>query len=185
MVNDLKTKIINLYGGPGVGKSTSAAYLYFLSKINKQNAELVREYAKDWVYQDRKIGPYNQIYFLGKQIHKESLLYGKVNYIITDSPIMMSVYYAYLYCEKDLADGVCCAAEAFYEQARKDGHQHIHVMLSRAHPYDPNGRYQSEKEAVQIDNGVRKLLSDLDIPFIECKSDENDLSELMMHLQKL
>jgi hypothetical protein len=183
MVNDLKTTIINLYGGPGAGKSTSAAYLYYLLKVQGINAELVREYVKDWVYENRKIGPYNQIYFLGKQVHKESLLYGKVNYIITDSPVMMSVYYAYLYCEKELADGVRCAAEAFYNQAENDNHKHVHVFLKRAHVYNPNGRYQSEAEALQIDIGARKLLTDLDIPYIECNSDEKSLAELIETLK--
>jgi hypothetical protein len=183
MANDLKTTIINLYGGPGVGKSTSAAYLYYLLKINGVNAELVREYVKDWVWEQRSIGPYNQIYFLGKQIHKESLLYGKVNYIVTDAPIMMNVYYAYLYCKKELADGIRCAAEAFYNQCKNDNYNHIHVMLKRSHAYNPNGRYQSEEEALQIDTGVRKLLSDLDIPYIECNSDENSLAELLVKLK--
>ena len=183
MVNDLKTTIINLYGGPGVGKSTSAAYLYYLLKINGMNAELVREYVKDWVYENRKIGPYNQIYFLGKQVHKESLLYGKVNYIITDSPIMMSVYYAYLFCKKDLADGVRSTAEAFFNQCKEDSYNHVHVMLKRSHAYDSNGRYQSEEEALQVDLGVRKLLSDLDIDYIECNSDEDSLAELLVKLR--
>lgn len=178
----MSTTIINLYGGPGVGKSTSAAYLYYLLKTKGINAELVREYVKDWVYENRKIGPYNQIYFLGKQIHKESLLYGKVDYIITDSPIMMSVYYAYLYCRQELADGVRCTAEAFYDQAKVDSFKHVHVLLKRAHAYNPHGRYQSEEEAIQIDNGVRKLLSDLDMPYVECNSDEESLADLLNKL---
>lgn len=182
MTTNIKTTIINLYGGPGIGKSTSAAYLYYLLKINNKNCELVREYIKDWIYECRAIGPYNQIYFLGKQVHKESLLYGKVNYVITDSPIMMSVYYAYLYCKKELADGVRCAAEAFYNQAEHDGYNHVHILLKRTHAYDTNGRYQTEQEAQQIDSGVRKLLTDLDIPFMECDNDEKNLSELLNKL---
>lgn len=177
------TKIINLYGGPSVGKSTSAAYLYYLLKVKGANAELVREYVKDWVYENRKIGPYNQIYFLGKQVHKESLLYGKVQYIITDSPIMMSVYYAYLYCKKELADGVRCAAESFYDQAKLDEYNHVHIILNRTHAYSADGRYQSEAEALQIDAGVRKLLNDLDIPYMECNSDEQSLSELLKQIE--
>jgi pantothenate kinase len=43
-----KTTIINVYGGPGAGKSTSAAYLYYLLKVAGKNVELVREYVKDW-----------------------------------------------------------------------------------------------------------------------------------------
>lgn len=73
-----KTTIINLYGGPGAGKSTSAAFLYYLLKANGFNVELVREYVKDWAWEKRVITNYDQIYFLGKQVRRESLLYGIV-----------------------------------------------------------------------------------------------------------
>jgi tRNA uridine 5-carbamoylmethylation protein Kti12 len=86
-----KTTIINLYGGPGTGKSTSAAYLYYILKAEGHNVELVREYVKDWAWEGRQISTYDQIYFLGKQVRRESLLYGKVDWIITDSPVMMNL----------------------------------------------------------------------------------------------
>jgi hypothetical protein len=73
------TRIINLYGGPGTGKSTSAAFLYYLLKNDNVNAELVREYVKDWAWEKRSINTYDQLYLLGKQIRKESLLYGKTD----------------------------------------------------------------------------------------------------------
>ena len=92
MSAEKKTTIINLYGGPGTGKSTSAAYFYYLLKAQGKNVELVREYVKDWAWEGRKISTYDQIYFLGKQVRRESMLYGKVDWIVTDSPIMMNLY---------------------------------------------------------------------------------------------
>jgi hypothetical protein len=42
-------KVINLWAGPGAGKSTTAAGL-FLMKLTGRRVELVTEYAKEVVY---------------------------------------------------------------------------------------------------------------------------------------
>lgn len=173
------TTIISLYGGPGAGKSTSAAYMYYLLKAAGENAELVREYVKDWAWEGRRINTYDQIYFLGKQSRHESMLFGKVKWLVTDSPIFMNYYYATLYCTPKLREGVKAAVLAFYEQTLEDGHQHYHVLLHRQKPYVQDGRYQSEEEALAIDDGVERMLRHLNIPnVIHCNSSEEGLKEL-------
>jgi len=174
-----KTTIINLYGGPGAGKSTSAAYYYYLLKTQGTNVELVREYVKDWAWEKRNITTYDQIYFLGKQVRRESMLYGKVNYVVTDSPVMMNLYYAQRYCSVSLAEGVRAATLSFYRQAADDGHRHVHVLLDRNKPYASEGRYQTEIEAKEIDGGVKRLLDDLKISYLTSTPDEAELSKLL------
>ncbi len=39
-----------MFGGPGTGKSTSAAGLFFKMKLAQMEVELVTEYAKDLVW---------------------------------------------------------------------------------------------------------------------------------------
>lgn len=179
MSQERKTTIINLYGGPGTGKSTNAAYLYYLLKIQHKNAELVREYVKNWAWEGRKININDQIYFLGKQIRLESLVYGKVDWVVTDSPIIMNLFYANLYCTPTIAAGVKSQVLAFYKQAEDDGHKHIHVYLNRTKAYSREGRYQSEEEAKQLDGVLKKLLVDLDIPIIEVDTDDSELKTLL------
>lgn len=180
---DQKTQIINLYAGPGCGKSTSAAYLYYLLKSAGKNVELVREYVKDWAWDERKINTYDQIYFLGKQTRRESMLYGKVEYIVTDSPVLMGSFYAQKYCPVLLSEGVRSATLAFYNQAEKDGHRHHHVFLKRSKPYNPAGRYQDENEAKDLDSEVRRYLRDMKYAFSECDTDEASLSKLLEGLR--
>lgn len=182
--NKHKTTIINLYGGPGTGKSTSAAFLYYLLKADNKNVELVREYVKDWAWEGRKISTYDQIYFLGKQVRRESMLYGKVDYIVTDSPVMMNLYYAQKYCTHTLAEGVRSASLSFYRQAKEDGHHHIHIFLKRTKPYIAEGRYQTEAEAREIDDGIKRVLIDLKIPTIDLTTDEDQLSKLLEEIKK-
>lgn len=179
-----KTRIINFYGGPAVGKSTSAAYAYYLLKAAGLNVELVREFVKNWAYEKRDIGTYDQIYFLGRQVRRESMLYGKVDWIVTDSPILMNAFYSKIYCSPNLADGIKEAIMAYYRQANEDGHKHYHVMLKRSKPYVNDGRYQTEEQAKEIDKGVRDMLGELEIPLLESETNEKDLSELLDQIKK-
>ena len=43
--------LVNLFGAPGAGKSTGAAYIFSQLKMNGINAELVTEFAKDKVWE--------------------------------------------------------------------------------------------------------------------------------------
>ena len=45
-------KVINLFAGPGTGKSTTAAGLFYKMKSKGYMVELVTEFAKDLVYQE-------------------------------------------------------------------------------------------------------------------------------------
>ncbi len=152
------TRIIDLYGGPGSGKSTTAAYMFALLKQAGVNAELVREYVKEWAWEGREIGPYDQLYFLGKQIRKESMLYGRVDVIVTDSPVLLGIHYARAYSPEFIANAIEFTADHFICQAARDGHEHVHVMLRRSKAYSQAGRYQSEDEAHAIDREVERIL---------------------------
>jgi ATP:corrinoid adenosyltransferase len=87
------TKVINMFGGSGIGKSTTAAGLYHQMKLQGLNVELVREYVKGWAWAGTKVNTYDQVYIFGKQARSEYMLYGKVDYIVTDSPILLSPIY--------------------------------------------------------------------------------------------
>lgn len=45
------TLVVNLFGVPGAGKSTGAAYIFSCIKMAGVNAELITEYAKDKVWE--------------------------------------------------------------------------------------------------------------------------------------
>ena len=86
--------VINLWGAPGGGKSTTAAGLFFLMKINKLNVELVTEYAKDLVWDGHEEMFGNQISIFSEQNRRIHRLMNKgVDFAITDSPLPLPSFY--------------------------------------------------------------------------------------------
>lgn len=174
----MKTNILSLYGAPSSGKSTQAARLYSKLKSQGKNAELVREYAKDWAWEQRNIGHFDQIYFFGKQVRRESLLLRKVEWVITDSPVIISLFYARKYCPPKIIAGLESVVKAYYDQVALDGHKHIHVLLERVAPYQPAGRFQTEEQANLIHLEMVEMLNELSVPYKICKGDDESVDIL-------
>lgn len=132
--------IINLFGAPGAGKSTGAAYVFSQLKAAGVNAELVTEFAKDKVWEGTKAVFENQAYIFGKQYFRISRLEGKVDVVITDSPILLSAFYN---------DNDHVLGEEFDKLVFKvfDYYNRIDVFVHRVKPYNEAGRFQTEEES--------------------------------------
>ena len=89
----MKTKIINLFGGPGIGKSTQAAGLYAMMKRNNMSVELTSEFPKVIAWEKNHSAIRDQLYITANQHRNISRLYGQVEYIIIDSPILFGLVY--------------------------------------------------------------------------------------------
>jgi hypothetical protein len=152
-----KTLLINFYGGPGCGKSTICAGLFYQLKILGYNCEMALEFAKDKVWEESYKVLDDQIYILGKQFHKLYRLKDKVDIIITDSPILLGAYY-----QKTRSK----ALEDLILECRRE-FNNIDIFLERSTDYDPNGRMQTQEEALKIDDGIKLLLQE---KFIEYTS---------------
>lgn len=86
--------IINLFGGPGCGKSTIAAGLFYKLKcLGKIDCELVTEVAKDIIWDGNFELLQNQSYVFGNQYHRLWRLRNKVDLVITDSPTLLCHIY--------------------------------------------------------------------------------------------
>lgn len=156
----MNTKIINLYGGPGCGKSTLACELFVKLKKAGHSVELVREYVKDWAWQNRKIETYDQIYISGKQVHKETMLYGKVEYLITDSPLILAPFYQEYYQNESFMKQPILE---IMRMSRQNGNSYFNFTLKRNKPYVDKGRYETEEQAIEIDKAIKDYLFNNDI----------------------
>lgn len=144
------TLVVNLYGGPGTGKSTTAALTFGVLKQIGVNAELVTEYAKDRVWDEHFSIFSNQIYVFGKQYHRLHRLLNKVDVVVTDAPLLLSLYYG-------------TNVPPSFRQLVLDTYSsmnNLDIFLRRVKPYNPSGRMQTEDEARDIDVKLAALLSE-------------------------
>lgn len=153
------TTVVNLFGGPGTGKSTTAAHLFAQLKQRNINCELVREYAKDVVWEGRISLLENQVYIFAKQLKRQVDLVGKVDVIVTDSPLLLSMVYN---DDPDLHALVLKEYNKF---------TNVNVMLGREKPYQPAGRVQTEDEARGLDDTIRRMLTKWDIQHVDIPAD--------------
>lgn len=161
-----KTLFINLFGGPGTGKSTLCASIFTELKIKGIDCEMALEYAKDVVWEESFTKLKNQIYIFGKQHSRIHRLIGKVDVVITDSPLINSIVY-------DQTDNQYLKSLVLYEFDKLNS---INYFLNRGVNYNPNGRVQSIEDALKVDEKYRSLLVDNNIPFTEVVIGDNNAS---------
>lgn len=151
--------VVNLFGVPGCGKSTGAAYLFYRLKAAGINAELVTEFAKDKVWEENSTALSNQAYIFGKQAYKIARCADKVDVVITDSPLPLCVFY-----NKDPVLG-----EDFNKVVMNvfNSYTNINFLLHRVKPYNPSGRLQTEKESDAMHKPIKKLLDDNNIKYVQ------------------
>jgi nicotinamide riboside kinase len=165
------TTVIGLLGGPGVGKSTAACEVYSQLKAQYINVELVREYVKEWAWEKRPITQLDYPGIFGNQFKSESVLYNKVDYIITDCPIVLICIYEEYYFGKSLMLSSCIS---YLDFCRQNDINHVYFFLERQHKYVQTGRYENEEEAKKLDEFIKKKLTEWKIPFHNLK----DLKEI-------
>jgi hypothetical protein len=163
-------KIINFFAGPGSGKSTLAAGLFYKMKQAGYNVELVTEYAKQATYERRHSTLKNQVYILGKQFNRIEMLVGQVEYIVTDSPILLSSYYAGDGYPESLHDLVCDL---------HDRYSSLNYFVERRKKYSQVGRSQTEEEAIKVDRDLKAMLNKYGIFPKNITSDDAGIEEIL------
>jgi nicotinamide riboside kinase len=147
-------KIVNLFAGPGAGKSTTAAALFAELKYRGVNCEYITEYAKDATWEKR--GPkvfQAQEYIFGKQHFRVARVIEDVDLIITDSPVLMGI----CYMPKDFP---LPSLRSTIKEAH-DLYNSLNIFIARkdATGYNPKGRNQTPEEALAKDAEIRKMLT--------------------------
>lgn len=129
------------------------------------DAEYVTEFAKDKVWENNKEAFKCQFYISGKQAFRISRCFGKVDVIVTDSPIRLGKVYADLNNKPKLGDACVEEADVYRENS-------IEILLRRVKPYNPNGRNQTEEESIAIDKTLKQMLTEQNVSFVEYDGNE-------------
>jgi len=156
-------KVINLFGGPGIGKSTTATQIFYTLKSQGKQVELVTEYAKDLTW-DNSDALNNSILVFAQQYHRLQRLIGKVDYAVIDSPIILCLAYVIPDYFKEFAPLVISVFNSF------DNHN---LVLQRdPKRYNMVGRNQTLDEALVKDQSVFDFLHKYKIDFKMINKDD-------------
>lgn len=168
--------VVNLFGVPGAGKSTGAAYIFSQLKLRGVNAELITEFAKDKVWENNIEVFKNQAYLFGKQSYKMSRCRDKVEVLVTDSPLPLSIFY-----NNDAVLG-----EDFNKTVMNvfNSYDNLNYMLLRVKPYNPIGRHQTEEESTALKQPMINLLQSRNINYTEHDGSIEGYDEIVSDILK-
>jgi hypothetical protein len=157
-----KLKVLNVFGGPGAGKSTTAAGLFFEMKKRQIEVELVTEYAKDMTWEKRTNVLSDQLYILAKQNRRVQRLKGQVEWVITDSPLLLGLIYKtpdYFETFDDFT------MEVF------NSYDNHNFLIGRDFAYQAAGRNQTAEEAVEVDCLIQNMLDSHKVAYTRVTND--------------
>lgn len=159
-------RVINLFAGPGAGKSTTAAGLFYLMKKKGLKVELVTEYAKDCVYENSLDKMRDQLYIFAKQNRRLERLRDKVDYVITDSPLLLCIYYGCKY-------GKMYNYQDELFKSIFDTYNNVNFFIERTKPFHEYGRLGDLDSAKEADYGILDILNRYDIAYLSLE--DNDI----------
>lgn len=151
----MTTIVVNLFAGPGSGKSTFCASLFAKLKVLGIDCEMSLEYAKDIVWEESYTKLDHQIYIFGKQLHRLQRLHNKVRVVITDAPLLHSA----IYCQENHETFKKLILEEF-----KKFHN-MNYYIRRRKDYNPNGRTQTLEQALLIDGKILDYLKQSNVNY--------------------
>lgn len=149
--------LVNVFGAPGAGKSTCAAYVFAKLKMLGYDIEYALEFAKDKVWEESKEAFRNQAYIFGQQFFRISRCENKVDVVITDSPLVLSAFYC---SDERLGDVFTQLVLNVFKS-----YNSLNYFLARVQPYNPNGRFQTEEESDKIAVTLSEMLDNYGIEY--------------------
>lgn len=158
--------VINLFGPPSSGKSTVAAGLFFLMKINKMRVELVSEFAKELVLEGRESIFGEQNYIFAEQLRRQQRLRGDYDFVVTDSPILLPLFY-------DLRETPIENRNPNFPglvMKEFEKYNNFNYLLKRRHSFETVGRRHDESQSEVIDGELRGFLSAREIDVLELEA---------------
>lgn len=174
------SKIINLFGGPGIGKSSIASGLTYKLKKKHITCDNPYEFPKVLAWDENHSAIKDQLYVLANQHRGIVKSFGKVDYIILDSPIILSLVY------KSVYEGIEYPASLYGESFDKmvlDIHNQyntLNILLKRTEGgFNEKERYQTLDESKILDNAIENTLIKNNISYITVEVGDSTVNDIL------
>lgn len=160
--------VINLFAGPGAGKSVTSLFLAAHMQTRNKKVEYVHEYAKTQVWDKRMTdtgGIFTEQDYIGAHQHNmiRRLVEHDIDYVVTDTSLLLGLAYMPDWYPKSYKPFLLDVFNSY---------TNINVFIDRGNiPYVAAGRNQTYEEALQKDQEVKQLLSDNNIPYFTVTQD--------------
>jgi len=174
------SKIINLFCGPGGGKSSIAAGITYKLKKNHINCDQPYEFPKLLAWDENHSAIQDQLYVLANQHRGIVKSYGKVDYIVLDSPILLSLTYRNYYKGTEYPSNLY--GESFDKMVLDIFNQYdnINIVLKRVDGNHNNDeRYQNLEQSKELDGVIENSLIDNNIPYHTIQVGEDSVEEII------
>jgi len=171
--------LINLFGRPGVGKSTLALELTATLKKMGKSAEFVPEYAKELIYRahdQHDISNHmlaDQLYILAKQHKRIFDVLNSVDIAVVDSPLLFNLIYL---SDSNLLSHPDSHFKELVYYLHNSFETKFDFLVKANHKYQKKGRQQTYEESMEVE----KKIETLDNKFITVSS----INEVWDHILK-
>lgn len=181
------SRIVNLFGGPGIGKSSIASGLTYKLKKNHITCDNPYEFPKVLAWDENYSAISDQLYVLANQHRGIVKSYGKVDYIILDSPILLSLIYKDYYNKQRDSDYPSRLYRENFDNVVLDmhrGYDNINILLKR-HSGNHNNkeRYHNLEESIELDTMIEESLRlhNIEYHIVEvCDNTLNDIYKIII-----
>jgi len=173
------SKLVNLFGGPGIGKSTIAAGIFYKLKKKHISSNNPYEFPKTLAWDKNYPAIQDQLYVFANQHRGIAQSYGKVDYIIIDSPILFSTIYHSYYTKGYPAQFY---GDSFHKMLvdLHNKYDNINILLERAEgSHNEEERFQDMKQSLEIDVLCKDILYKHDIPYHTVKVGKNTVKDIL------
>lgn len=174
--NNKKLMVVNMFAGPSVGKSTTAAAVFHELKKASVKVELVHEFAKQMVWNCRSDIFTEQDYLFAHQ-HRliRQLVQHDIDVAIVDSSLLLSLVYRPDWYPNSFDQFVLDVFRTY---------NNVNIFIERNPEFDyvQAGRNESYEQAIQVDQTIRNMLICNNIPFHSIQSGQDCVSDIIRHL---
>lgn len=173
------SRLINLFGGPGIGKSSIAAGIFYKLKKKHISCNNPYEFPKTLAWDNNIPAIKDQLYVFANQHRGIAQSYGKVDYIVIDSPILFSLIYNTYYTKGYPAEFY---GDSFNQMVVDLHHKYdsINILLERAEGvHNEEERFQNFEESLAIDKLCKQILEEQNIPFHTIKVGKNTVKDIL------